>query len=74
LYWLRASMAAGTAGVCDTAGIHPGAVAACLAEDGTALEDPLPAGSIKRLVETLPGIAVRMSRSMLQIRDERCSP
>ncbi len=59
LYWLRAAIPQYSNSVCDTIAIHTQAVAATFVDRNNApdhLNQPLPAGSITKLVEPLPEI------------------
>lgn len=61
LYWLRAAVAKDTAAVCDTLAIYTQAVSATLKDQGNVADhfrQPLPPGSIKKLLTPVPQLAV----------------
>ncbi|MFO1430282.1 MAG: baseplate J/gp47 family protein [Candidatus Competibacteraceae bacterium] len=65
LYWLRVAIPQHSNSVCDTIAIHTQAVAATFVDRNNApdhLSQPLPAGSITRLVEPLPAISAIQQR------------
>lgn len=60
LYWVRAAIARGSAGVCDTVRIHPHAALAVFDNDGNApdhLAVPLAPGRIKEPLRPVAGVA-----------------
>ena len=60
LFWLRVAISEGCDGVCDTIGIYTQAVAASFVNQNNSddhLNQPLPANSVKGLVEPIAGIA-----------------
>ncbi|HEX3349527.1 MAG TPA: hypothetical protein VHS58_15630 [Acetobacteraceae bacterium] len=60
LFWLRASVESGAAGVCDAVALHTQATSACYVDSGGAPDhyrSPLAAFSITALAAPLPGVA-----------------